>query len=1191
MIKKGRKAMMKNTDLFPVTKTLEFELKPVGKTKKLTDDYHNGEGIVALDKKRSDSLPVIKGILDDYYREIISKWLSVSEIKRSDVVTAFEHFKKLICKEIDGKTYTKEILAPLAEKLIAQLKDLNFEYKSYPVLFNEGELDDFIINNESYKSKKDEYLETKNMFNDYTAYLKKFKEARERIFSSELKHGTIVNRIFSENMATYFYNYLLFERIRENYGDLYDEIEHYEEYFLPDLYDCFTQEKIESYNNLISHETENRTNEKCLNSIISEYRQKNKIIMRDLPLFVTLKKQILSIVEKQKKFAQLERDYDFISMTVNTYVSSITILEQLRTLMSNFSEENMSDYKIPKSMLSIMSNSVYDSWDLITKALEFGENYEKSEYSILEIVSSIDKYLLQDEEGTHQYCKGKDIYIYYKYVCNDLIKSINAKWMVARRKLDNFNKKDIKDIKDFYDEVLNIKRVFKVFNTYDCNSFFSIEMSNILETFDTECNKSYNMARNYIMKKPYSLKKFPLTFGSSYFGQGWDIDSISSRLCLFLMKDNKYYIAILNKFTNNKDVKKLFQTPHKAKTDDFYKIVEYKQLTSSYRTLPRVYFSAKSKEIVEQSLRLKEIKSKKLYNVEANDRQALTEWIDAMKKLLEVHPVYRKFSFTFRESCDYANVNEFYQDVDNQGMLLNFSTIDADTIKKYIDNEDLYLFQLYNKDFSECNLRNPNHKNSIFTNHLISLFSDNNIKNIRDGKPFTKLNGGFNVYYRDASLSIEDTVIHKANEPIKNKNPKNKNPYSRKYRYDIVKDRRFLEDKFICQLNVTLNFSSVSEYSKIGSYNSAINKEIKEEGKNILCITRDYSRLFYYKVVSSDGRELEKGHIDTISNFDYSELIKNELKEMVYKQQNWNSYRNIDAIKEGYISVALSVIVKLQEKYNAIIIIEDTRNDSSNISKTGLSNIIYNGFAMKLLNKLRYVQSDGEPPRQLVAPVSTLNDIYIQNGIVFFINNAYTNFVTGTNYLYSFGKSLIYKNKNSTLNFLNSLKKFGYDCNTNKVVIQFTYADVGSKIPDNTLWTIAIEGEWTFYDKENKKTTIDVLSRLQEVFNKEGICITDELYDFSSASVSSLKEILNILRLCCSMKNIINGTNYITNSLIKINNEKTLPFNIEFVENKANNMIKKMHYLINHITTDNKISLNYNNYLPDYMDWCKSTNL
>ena len=91
----------------------------------------------------------------------------------------------------------------------------------------------------------------------------------------------------------------------------------------------------------------------------------------------------------------------------------------------------------------------------------------------------------------------------------------------------------------------------------------------------------------------------------------------------------------------------------------------------------------------------------------------------------------------------------------------------------------MYLFQIYNKDFSEYSKGTPN----MHTLYWKALFDDRNLKDV-----VYKLNGQAEMFFREKSIKV--STIHPANCPIQNKNKDNKKKESI-FEYSLIKDRRY----------------------------------------------------------------------------------------------------------------------------------------------------------------------------------------------------------------------------------------------------------------------------------------------------------------------------------------------------------------------------------------------------------------
>lgn len=89
------------TNLYQLSKTLRFELKPIGKTKetfegwlKENNSFNNEDNLFAQDKKIKDAYVVIKSIMDKLHEQFIEKSLTSEEAKKIDFSSYFKAYKQ-----------------------------------------------------------------------------------------------------------------------------------------------------------------------------------------------------------------------------------------------------------------------------------------------------------------------------------------------------------------------------------------------------------------------------------------------------------------------------------------------------------------------------------------------------------------------------------------------------------------------------------------------------------------------------------------------------------------------------------------------------------------------------------------------------------------------------------------------------------------------------------------------------------------------------------------------------------------------------------------------------------------------------------------------------------------------------------------------------------------------------------------
>lgn len=112
------------TSLQKVTKTLRFKLIPIGKTQDTL------ENIIESDYKRDKAYPIVKGLIDRAYRDLISEGLSENNIKTSDEISFVNYYNQLSKSgedrnELDIEKEKNKLIKNL-DKLVN--KDKNIEH-------------------------------------------------------------------------------------------------------------------------------------------------------------------------------------------------------------------------------------------------------------------------------------------------------------------------------------------------------------------------------------------------------------------------------------------------------------------------------------------------------------------------------------------------------------------------------------------------------------------------------------------------------------------------------------------------------------------------------------------------------------------------------------------------------------------------------------------------------------------------------------------------------------------------------------------------------------------------------------------------------------------------------------------------------------------------------------------------------
>jgi len=265
----------------------------------------------------------------------------------------------------------------------------------------------------------------------------------------------------------------------------------------------------------------------------------------------------------------------------------------------------------------------------------------------------------------------------------------------------------IEKIKDFFDSVKNLQREIKPLlgdgEEVGKDEIFYADFDKIWSIIDS-ITPLYNKVRNYLTQKPYSIEKFKLNFENSTLLNGWDLNKETANTSIILKKGQYYYLGIMNKRFN-----KEFVDLDEAESSDVYYKMEYKLLPGPNKMLPKVLLSKKGIETYNPSTELLDLYErgtfKKGPDFNIND---LHQLIDFYKSSIERHEDWKKFEFKFLPTEEYKDISAFYRDVAEQGYMIRFKAIDADYIDNLVNSGKLYLFQIYNKDFSEYSKGTPN---------------------------------------------------------------------------------------------------------------------------------------------------------------------------------------------------------------------------------------------------------------------------------------------------------------------------------------------------------------------------------------------------------------------------------------------------------------------------------------------------
>ena len=713
----------------------------------------------------------------------------------------------------------------------------------------------------------------------------------------------------------------------------------------------------------------------------------------------------------------------------------------------------------------------------------------------------------------------------------------------------------------------------------------------------------YNRVRNYLTRKPYSSEKIKLNFGNASLLSGWSVTKESSNSSVILKKDDAYYLGVMGKGFG-----KLFEgdVPDDG---DVYQKMDYHLLPGANKMLPKVFFSKKGLEKYQPSEDILRIykngtfKKGKTFSLE--DCHKL---IDFFKDSIMLHEEWSKFGFEFSDTASYEDISGFYHEVEAQGYYMSFRRISCDYIERLIDEGKLYLFQIYNKDFSPYSKGTPN----LHTLYFKALFSSENLQDV-----VYKLNGQAEIFYRKASIAKKNMITHPANEPIANKNKLNPKKES-VFAYTLYKDKRYTMDKFQFHVPITMNFKATG----MGRLNQEVNKCIKEtDDIYVIGINRGERHLLYISVIDPNGKIVEQYSLNEIVNeyrgvthrVNYEALLAERANERDQARKNWDTIENIKELKEGYISQVIHKITQLMMKYHAIVVMEDL-NFGFLRGRQAIEKQVYQKFVKMLIDKLNYFVDKKLPfdkqgglyhAYQLTNNFESFQKIGKQSGFLFFAptwNISNIDPTTGfVNLLYP-----KYENVQASKDFFGKFDDIFYDSDKDYFCFAFDYSKFTDKADGTrTKWDVCSYGDRVrvSYDKKTGRREFEEgvypTDLLISLFNRYGI-------EYHGVKEGVLKEqilaqndkgffveLYDALNLILQMRNHDHGADYLISPVMNSSGEffdsreagPGLPDNIE--ANGSYNIARKGLWMLDKIREADDDRLGRENLAMSNQEWLK----
>ena len=544
------------------------------------------------------------------------------------------------------------------------------------------------------------------------------------------------------------------------------------------------------------------------------------------------------------------------------------------------------------------------------------------------------------------------------------------------------------------------------------------------------------------------------------------------------------------------------------KKQDYYEKMNYKLLPDPSRMLPGVFFSKERLSYFSPSTEIMRIKNDKTYA--KNDgkdflKEDCHKFIEFYKQSLRKHREWSHFfKFNFSPTSQYNDISDFFNEVKNQGYNLQFDKIQSEYVQKKVKTGELLLFEIYSKDFQPNTKNRKNSKDNLHSLYFKGLFEQENLNDL-----VLKLNGKAEIFYRKATKRKH--ITHPKNQEINNKNDDNPKKTST-FKYDLIKDKRFTEEKYFFHFSISLNFKNKKKSPY--QFNQEVLNFLKDNKKiNIIGIDRGERHLAYYTLINQEGEIKKQGSFNQIESSyinkdkkeikvktNYHDLLDKREKERDKNRKEWKKIENIKELKQGYLSHLVHKISKLMIENNAIVVFEDL-NSGFKRGRFKFEKQVYQKLEKALIDKLNYlVFKDKKPSElggylkayQLTAPFEkSFQKMGKQTGFLFYIPAYYTSKVcpsTGfINLIYP-----KYENVKHSQQFFDRFDKIYFDEKNNYFVFEYQDQKVNPRKKSesiNTLWKVCTHGSerYKWSKKEGKMKQVNITESLKNLFEEYNI--------------------------------------------------------------------------------------------------------
>lgn len=1185
------------TGLYSLTKTIGVELKPVGKTQELIE----AKKLIEQDDQRAEDYKIVKDIIDRYHKDFIDKCLNCVKIKKDDLekyVSLAENSNR-DAEDFDNiKTKMRNQITEAFRKnsLFINLFKKNLIKEYLPAFVSEEE--------KSVVNKFSKFTTYFDAFNDNRKNLYSG-DAKSGTIAYRLIHENLP--MFLDNIASF--NAISGTGVNECFSgietDFTDTLEgkRLTEFFQIDFFNnTLTQKNIDNYNYIVGAVN------KAVNLYKQQHKTVRVPLLKPLYKMILSDRIAPSWLPECFKsdndmLTAIKAAYESLR---NVLVGDND--DSLRNLLLNIDHYDLEHIYIANdSGLTSISQKIFGCYDTYTLAIkdqlqrdypatkkqrETPDLYDERIDKLYKKVGSFSiAYLnrLVDAKGhfaINEYYKQLGSYCREEVKeKDDFFKQIDGAYSAISHLFFGEHGEiaqsdsDVELVQKLLDAYKGVQRFIKPLlghgDEADKDNEFDAKLRKVWDELDI-ITPLYDKVRNWLSRKIYNPEKIKLCFeNNGKLLSGWSDNQTKSDNgtqyggYIFRKKNEigeyDFYLGI------SSDAKLFRHDATIGYEDGMFERFDYYHLKSktllgksyvgNYGEDSNAVLSAfndavtklhlekklvpKDKENVPKYLKRLKLNYAGFYQILMNDDNVVDAY-NSMKQhilatLASLSRVPAAIELATQTDLDIDELIDEIMNLPSEsfGYFPVATTAIEEANKR--EKKPLFLFKMSNKDLSYAEKTSEGKRKSRGTENLHTMYlkallgMTQNVFSIGSGM----------VFFRHKTKGLaETTARHKANEFIANKNKLNDKKKSI-FDYEIVKNKRFIEDKYLFHLSMNLNYSQPNKFD----VNSEVREIISNGGiKHIIGIDRGERNLLYLSLIDLKGNIVMQKSLNILKDdhnakeTDYKGLLTEREGENKEARRNWKKIANIKDLKRGYLSQVVHIISKMMVEYNAIVVLEDL-NPGFIRGRQKIERNVYEQFERKLIDKLNfYVDKHKDAYEmggllhalQLTSEFKNFKKSEHQNGCLFYIpawntskidpatgfvnlfNTKYTNAVEAQEYFSKFDE-IRYNEEKDWFEF-----EFDYD--------KFTQKAHGTR----TKWTLCTYGMRLRSFKNPAKQynwdseVVALTDEFKRILGEAGIDIHENLKDairnLEGKRRKYLEPLMQFMKLLLQLRNSKAGT-------------------------------------------------------------------